>query len=264
LAAPAGHTQSEQYRYKYISLTDVPVPPGYAQFIPWAIDDSGRVYGNVSQNVAVYAHGTLRVYQQGEVAAGVVNDRGTMGGSITDPKTYKLQAALFHRNRVELIPYLRGEASTSVVSLNDSDTALVWSEDPSGFNENTYRLYKNGKAPFSYKLPTGSDGSGWGVNNEGIVSGNIGDPGLNAFRAIRFQPPYRKPQLLDPLPTDIHSTASGINNSGNILGLSMGDDLTNNHIGIWDRKGKFKPYLKGACCTPHSLRGGKPSSPQKR
>lgn len=248
LAAPS---HNNHYRYKYISLTDVPVPPGYAEFMPWAIDDSGKVYGHIGSlsgpigRIAVYARGVLSVYQEGYPTAGAVNARGTIGGLVEDPQTGNIQAALFRGNRVELIPYLPGDTRTIVESVNDSNTALVFSER----FPFTHRLYKNGKTIFSYQLPEESgSGANWGVNNEGTVSGDTYVPNLNASRAIRFRRPYGEPELLDPLTTDNASSSLGINNSGNVLGIS-GDDLTKIHIGIWDRKGNFKPYIEGVCCT---------------
>ncbi len=241
--------QSHEYHYRYISLSKVTLPSGFAQFTPVAIDDKRKVYGDIYDSsgvahIAVYGDGVLHVLRPGNVLT--VNARGTIGGYVTDPQTGNFQAALFRGNEVEIIPLLPGETKTFVQSLNDSDTALVRSEDPSA--PNTYRLYKKGETLFSYQLPTGSDCPGcWGVNNKGIVVGTIFDPNLNAFRAIRFLPPYNKPQLLNPLPTDSDTTSFGISKSGNIIGVShvfLGDS-TKNHYGIWDRQGNFKSYFEG-------------------
>jgi hypothetical protein len=241
--------QAREYRYHYISLTEVQIPSGFTRFNPTAIDDHGRVYGNttgvsVDSHVAVYDHGVVKVLQPGIVFT--INTLGTIGGAITDPQTGTLQPALFRGKKVEIIPLLPGETRLSLLALNDADTALIWSEDPSGFNRNTYRLYSEGKTIFRYQIPTGSDCFGcWGVNNRGVVVGTIFDPNLNAFRAIRFRPPYDEPQLLDPLPTDSDSTSFGINNAGYILGSShvfLGDPAKN-HYGVWDRKGNFKTFV---------------------
>ncbi len=243
--------QSYGYRYHYVSLSDVELPPGFNQFSPSAIDNSGRVYGAVWDSssvahVAVYAHRAVTVLQPGYPS--VANNRGTIGGSVTDSETGKSQAALFRRDRVKMIPFLPGETQTNVVSINDSNTALVWSEDPAGLVRNTYRLYSKGKTLFSYQLPTGSDCSScWGVNNQGIVTGTIFDPDLNAFRAIQFRPPLYKPQLLDPIGSDTDSTSFGINNSGKILGVSNSflGDPTKNRYGIWNRRGHFQVFFEG-------------------
>lgn len=243
--------QSYGYRYHYVSLSDVELPPGYNQFAPAAIDNSGRVYGAVFDSssvvhVAVYAHKTVTVFQPGYPV--VANNRGTIGGAVTDAQTGKLQAALFRRDHVKMVPFLPGEIQTYVASINDSDTALVWSEDPNGLVRNTYRLYSKGKTLFSYQLPTGSDcTSCWGVNNQEIVTGTIFDPDLNAFRAIRFRPPLYKPILLDPIGSDTDSTSFGINNSGKILGVSNSyfGDLTKNRYGIWNRRGHFQVFFEG-------------------
>jgi hypothetical protein len=188
----------------------------------------------------------VTVFQPGNAVA--ANARGIIGGFVTDPQTGNLHAALFRGDQTEMIPFLPGEIKTYVLSLNDSDTALVWSEDPSGLNQNTYRLYRKGKTLFSYQLPTGSDCSScWGVNNQGIVVGTIYDANLNAFRAIRFRPPYGEPLLLDPLPPDSDSTSFGINSSGYILGVSNAylGDPSRNRYGVWNRKGNFKAYFEG-------------------
>jgi hypothetical protein len=247
---------SNKYHYHYIPLSEVQLPSGFQQFIPLAIDDNGRVYGNVfdasftSYN-AVYANGATSVFQPGVINPGAVNTRGIVGGfEFTDLVNFKFQAALFRGYSTKIIPFLTGETSTQVLSINDSDTSLLWSEslNPLTFGQNIYRLYSKGKYIFHFQLPTGSDCSRcWGVNNQGVVVGTISDPGLNAFRAVRFQPPYRNSQLLNPSPSDTDSTSFGINNSGNILGMSnvfLGDPAKN-HYGIWDSKGNFKTYFEG-------------------
>ena len=243
--------QAHRYRYHYVPLSDIELPPGFEEFTPTAIDESGRVYGAVwdsssTAHVAVYAHRAVTVFQPGYPS--VANNRGIMGGSVTDPDTGKSQAALFRRDHVKMIPFLPGETQTNVVSINDSDTALVWSEDPTGLVRDTYRLYSKGKILFSYQLPTsGNCLSCWRVNNLGVVTGTVTDPDLNAIRAIRFRPPLYKPQLLDPIGTDIDSSAFGINNSGKILGVSYSlfGDPTKNRYGIWNRRGHFQVFFEG-------------------
>ena len=205
--------QAEEFRYHYVSLTEA--LPGFF-FAPTAINDSGRVYGiaydaaSGDPHVAVYADGVVTVLQPGN--AWVANARGTIGEFVTDPQTGTSQAALFRGTKAEIIPFLPGETRTFVQSLNDSDTTLVWSEDPSGLNRNTYRLYSNGKFTFRFQIPNGSDCSPcWEVNNHEIVAGTIYDGSLNAFRAIRFQPPYGETLSLDPLPADIDSDSTDVN-----------------------------------------------------
>jgi hypothetical protein len=252
LGLSATTASADEFRYHYVSFTAVTLPPGFVDFIPTAIDDSGRVYGTASDasfvdpRIAVYTDGAVTVRQSGIPI--VANARGTVGGYVIDPETGKLQAALFHGTTTQLIPLLPGEVQTRVVSLNDSNSVLVWSENPSGNVRNTYRLYNNrGEIIFRFQLPTGSDCSTcWGLNNQGIVVGTISDPSLNAFRAIRFRPPYREPQVLAPLSPDRDSASFAITNSGNVLGLSdtVGDQ-TSHRIGIWDRKGHFTTYFDG-------------------
>jgi hypothetical protein len=249
-------SQSTDYHYHYISLSKVPLPAGFHNFTPSAINENGLIYGIVDDGInsysAVYTHGTISVTQPEPsfIGQGAVNARGIAGGSVfTDPANFKFQAALFRGHSIKMIPYLPGETSTQVVSLNDYNSALLWSEtiDPSTFGRNIYRLYSKGKYIFRFQLPTGSDCPRcWGVNNQGVVVGTISDPDLNAFRAVRFQPPYRNFQLLNPAPSDTDTTSFGINNSGNILGISYAssDPNARGHIGIWDKKGNFKTYFE--------------------
>lgn len=244
--------QADEFRYHYVSLDQVELPPGFVGFDPGAINDSGRVYGNAYDasgvaHVAVYAAGAVTVFQPGNAV--VANARGTIGGFVTiDPENYKFQAALFRGRDVEIIPFLPGETTAFVVSINDLDTALVRSADSF-----TYQLYRHGNTTFRFRLPTGSDfPSAWAVNNGGMISGEIDDPHLHAFRAIRFQPPYKKPIFLDPLPTDVDSTSFGINNLGYVLGTSRdrSDDPSATSYGIWGRNGNFTTYFKGIYYKP--------------
>lgn len=140
-----------------------------------------------------------------------------------------------------------GETSSTIGSLNDSGDFLVGSisEEPTKIRVN-YRLYRKGKIIFNYELPTVSIGGAWVVNNQEVVGGTIFDPRLNAFRAIRFQPPYRHSELLNPASSDTDSSSFGINNSGNILVISykLSGDPAKGHFGIWDKKGNFKTYFE--------------------
>jgi hypothetical protein len=241
-AAPlkADTSYKQQYRYKYISLTNVPVPTGYAQFIPWSIDDKGRVIGHIGSNdgpivrIAIYNNGKLSVYQQGEVVSGAVNARGTIGGGITDPITFNSPAALFRGNHVEIIPNPPGVTFSYVASLNDSDTALIYS-DPG-----IYRLVKNGKALFNFTSTVTNQCQFYQINNMGVIAGNCLDSNLNLWRAVRFRPPYKAPEYIDHAQTVTESTAIAINNSGLILGTTAAG------LGIWDQKGKFKSYYQGS------------------
>jgi hypothetical protein len=247
----AADARANDFRYHYVSFTDIELPPGFVVFIPTAIDDRGRVYGaafdSFADHVALYNEGVVTVLQAGVPA--VVNARGTLGGWVTNPETGKQQAALFHGTELQLIPLLPGEVQTFVVSLNDSDSALVRSEDPSGNNRTTYRIYSRGKTIFRFQLPNALDCTFcWAVNNQETVVGTISDASLNAFRAIRFRPPYSKPQVLGPVSTDNYSISYGIANSGDVLGASYGSsaDPFRNHHGIWDRNAHFTTYFEGA------------------
>lgn len=251
--------QAEEFNFRYVSLNDAQMPAGFRKFRIAGIDDLGRVYGTVFTQgpirltyIAVYDKGVISVLQRGDMffASGTapVNNRGNVGGFVqaTDNFWDGVQAALFNKKKVELIRKLPGAIFEDVVGLDDSNTALVWSEDPSGQWRNSYRLVKNGKTTFQYQIrPTGTDCSGcWGVNNQGVVAGWIWEPDLNASRGIRFQPPYYNPQLLDPLPGDANSEAIDINNRGYVLGVSTNDPSFNPpySVGVWDRNGDFETY----------------------
>ncbi len=227
-----------QYRYKYISLTNVPVPARYGQFIPWSIDDKGRVIGHIGSNdgpigrIAIFDYGKLSVYQQGEVTSGAVNARGTIGGSVTDPISFNVQAALFRGKHVEIIPNPSGVIFSYVASLNDSDTALINSED------RIYRVVKKGRTLLNFTSTATNQCQFYQINNMGVIAGNCFDSILNLWRAVRFRPPYKAPEYIDHAQTVTESSAIAINNSGLILGT------TTARLGIWDQKGKFKSYYQ--------------------
>jgi hypothetical protein len=244
-------TDDKEYRYHYISLTNVTLPSDFLEFSPDVIDDRGTVYGTVwnsdnNPHIAIYTDGIVTVLQPG--APVTVNAQGTIGGYVINPQTGKRQAAIFRGENAEIIPLLPDETETYVQSLNDSDAALIWSEDPKGLVQSTYRVYQNSKFIANYQLPTGSDCPFcWGINNQGVVSGVIDDPNVSAFRAIRFQPPYNEFQLLAPLPSDNYSNATGINDKGNTVGTSYPSlgNSTKIHHGIWDQHGNFELYYEG-------------------
>jgi len=241
----AAAAQADEFRYHYISLNKVPLPAGFILFEPTTIDDAGRVYGMAldaayAHHVAIYADGAVTVLHPGFPLA--ANARGTIGGFVTDPQTGKWQAALFRGTTVEPIPFLPGEDQSSVVSLDDSDTALLWSIDSSGSYLYTLRLYSHGESTFVYKSNAGGD---WRVNNQGIVMGTIYDTTRDAFRVLRLRPPYDEPLTLEPLPGDHDTESFDINSAGSILGISTVEfaDPMKISYGIWDRAGNFKTYL---------------------
>jgi len=242
--------QAHDFRYRYISINKARLPAGVSEFFPYALTDSGRVYGNAFNDsgeifVAVYANGTVTVLQPGSVST--ANNRGTAGGSVLDPLTGYSKAALFQGTKVKIIPYLGVPTNEYVVSVNDSNAALVSSNDPLNQGRTTYRLYKNGRTTFQFQIPNGSDCPCWEVNNAGIVVGTIYDESQQGFRAIRFRPPYYEAEVLDPVRGDVDATSSAINGSGHVLGLSNSIFVnpSSNHYGIWDRQGRFRTYFQG-------------------
>lgn len=240
------------YRYHYISFADGLLPVGFAQFSPAAVDNSGTVYGTVydssySPHIAIYKNGTVKILQPGQIViSGAVNQHGTIGGAVINQETGDFQAALFQENRKKIIPFLPGETRSFITSVNDSGSYLVYSEAPGIYVQ---RLYdKRGKLLFT--CPD-CIVDGHGLNNQGMLTGVAWDPTLLVNRAIRYEPPYDESQLLDSLPSDSDSYAWGINNSGNIVGISYTfGDWTKMHYGIWDRKGNFKTYYEGINYLP--------------
>ncbi|WP_020565110.1 hypothetical protein [Methylosarcina fibrata] len=225
----------EDFRYRYVSLEDAVLPPGFLFFDPIAINDSGRVYGTLYDEtdiiyVAVYEDGVVTIINPGFTVA--ANESGTVGGAVVnDPDNFLTQAALFRGSQVELIP-----ANTEfdyVIDLNDSGTAIVASSE--------YFLYKNGKTTALDFGPNALPYLFLHVNNEGTVSGtNSISSGHN--RGILLDTKAGKTTQLDPLPTESDSWAVDINNSGKVLGYSFVSGGTE-RIGLWDKKGKFKTYF---------------------
>jgi hypothetical protein len=146
----AGAAQlAAQYRYHYVSLADVTLPTGFNNFSPAAIDDKGRVSGTISKcdqtsctqpHVVVFSNGNFTILRSGD--GGPINQPGTIGGDVVQ-KSGSPQAALFRgRQKPELIPAQPGETFSTVLGLNDLDTAFVVSYDSQG--NPTYVLYETG------------------------------------------------------------------------------------------------------------------------
>jgi hypothetical protein len=244
----AATAQAQEYRYRYVSLNEVELPPEILFFNAVAIHDSGQVFGNayalldefsLASHVAVYRDGAVTVLQPG--SASVVNASGTVGGSVEiDPENWLTQAALFRGAAVELIPPQPGELMSWVEALNDSGTALVRSYDESF--EETLVLYKNGQTTVLDFGPLVSFASFLAMNNQGIISGTTYLPELDAYRGFRHDPRTGETTLLDPLPSEPHSWTLGVNSRGAMLGYSFVFGAIE-RIGVWDRKGQFHTYF---------------------
>lgn len=256
LAAAAGlwtaAAQAEEIRYHYVDFDQVEVPPGYTRFGPSALQDSGRVYGGVcddictTPNVAYYQNGTVTVF----ASRGIVttsNAGGTLGGFVwLDLTNFTYQAALFRGDETELIPPREGEHYGEVLAINDLGTALVESQDADG--RATFELYEDGQTiPLAIEPPFRPRG----INNEGLVVGIIGSA-FSGGRGFRFDPRTGETTRLDPIESDALSWALDINNRGDVLGYSFtplpiprgGIE----RIGVWDSLGVFHPYF-----TEHTL-----------
>lgn len=253
LALWAVLAQGEEFRYRYVSLADK-APPGYAYFVPSALNNRGTVSGTVYNcddygcsdfHVAVYERGKVTVLQAGY--GGPINSRGTIGGTVdVDPVNYTTQSALFTKKGVELIPPQPGEFTSFLQRLNDPQIAWITSYDID-FN-GTDLLYKNGKSTvldFGLTLTSASGFGISGMNNETIMSGTMQffNPGqVTKNRAFRFDPRTGKTTVFEPVENDNQTWGLDINNDGDILGYSFRFSGIE-RIGVWDRDGKFNVYF---------------------
>jgi len=247
-AAPA-----QELRYRYVSLDEIELPPGFLFFDPVAINNSGRIYGNAYEcftvacdsfllpHVAIYADGVVTVLQPGLV--NTVNEGNTMAGSVlVDPANFIEQAALFRGDQVELVPRQPGEFSSAVTALNDSGMALVTSFDANF--QPTYVLYKNGLSMTLDFGPTVTNPFRLGINNQGIVSGTQGITICDGATGFRFDTRTGATTLLHPLSTKPAAWGLDINNRGDVLGYSFVCGGVE-RIGVWDGHGKFRTYFVG-------------------
>jgi hypothetical protein len=239
--------QAQELRYHYVPLDQAALPAGFVFFDPGAINESGRVYGTAYDGsflpyVAVYQNGAVTVLQPNLASfTQAINAGGTVGGSVViDPVNYIFQAALFRGSRVELIPRLPGEVTSSLLALNDSGMALVSSLD-ANFVE-TLEVYKNGHAtpidlgpnvPFAFFLS---------MNNAGIISGTTLSLQTFTYFGFRFDTRTGQTTFLYPIAGDPEAWALSINNRGDILGYSFVFNATE-RIGVWDPKAVFTPYF---------------------
>jgi hypothetical protein len=242
LGLSSGLAQTKEFRYRYVSLDQAQLPPGFNLFQPIAINDSGLIYGvafdeSSTQYVAVYKRGVVTILSAGLPNA--VNEGGTVGGFVLDDLVnFTRQAALFRGNKVKLIPRQSSEeVSSTVDDLNDSGAALVTTRDNS-YNF-TSLLYKKSQAtPLDFG-PTITSPFFLHINNETTISGTTSASGN--FRGFRFDTRTSKTTQLNPLSTDTDSRAWDINNNGKVLGDSFKEGIQ--RIGVWDSKGKFNTYF---------------------
>jgi hypothetical protein len=239
--------QAQAFRYRYVSFDQVELPSEFTSFFAAAIQNSGRVYGNVCDDsgsecsIAFYKDGTVTVLPSPVFFVLAVNEHGTVGGFVPiDPENNIAQAALFQGDEVELITPQPDEVFSDVFALNDSGTALVESFDDSG--EVTYVLYHKGQTtPLDFG-PSISNPSLLAINNQGILSGRQGSSPFDGATGFRFNPRTGETTLLYPLSTESLAWGLGINNRGDVLGYSFVSGGLE-RIGVWDREGEFKTYF---------------------
>ena len=253
---------AQEFRYRYVSLDQLTLPTGYNTFHPTGIRNGGRVYGTLCD--ATCTATALAFFDDGGLTllppvppsfSGPVNARGTIGGSVTDPTTGVVHAALFKGKRVEIVPPQPNEAFAFVLSLNADDVALVESDDAAGVA--TFVLYSHGKAKvlnFGPTIPAPAflrfNGVGRWINDEGLIAGTNDTGRFTGDRGFRFDPQSGRAVLLNPFPGDPTETVAwgqGINNRGDVLGYSFvgfpSSAPYHERIGIWDRNGVFQTYF---------------------
>ncbi|MEQ1558595.1 MAG: hypothetical protein ABL933_06570 [Methyloglobulus sp.] len=258
LGLSASLAQAETFRYKYIDLNQAKFPTGISRFwMATSIDDNGRVYGiaynddNGGEYPIVYDRGVVTALgagTQGDALA--ANGDGTAGGNVINFNSSGspvYQAALFRGHKTKLIaPNLPGEVHSYVIGLNDEGTALIesYGDNPSGaWPFIGYSLYKKGRFTLLDFGPTFQLSPYHNIiNNEGTLIGNVsGSNGCS--RGLRYGSNNGKTMTLNPLPTGECSSASSINNRGNVLGVTSHLNFGEQHIGLWDKKGVFHTYL---------------------
>ncbi len=237
-----------QYHLNSIPITT----PEILLFDPVSLKNNDKVYGTVFTEffdeppfftafAAVFKEESLIMLPNSQgFNVSRANARGTLGGFIfTDFENFFTQAALFYDDEIHLIPRLPGEISSELITLNDSDVAIISSLDEN-FNSKLI-LYKNGQmTPLDFG-PNILSPSRVSMNNKGIISGTTFMDGVG-YRGFRHDPRRKQTIMLEPLPTEPDAWAMGINNRGYVLGYSFVGGGTE-RIGVWDEKGKFHTYF---------------------
>ncbi len=252
LGLSATLAQAETYRYQYTGLGKISLPSGVTLFNANALDHDGKVYGtliyaDLRRRAAIYENGRLALSAIKNSTASVVNSRGTFGGLLIDLAIDYRAPALFHGNKVELIPTQPGAVNSSIITLNDRDTALLRSQTDTSTN---YVLYRRGLAtPIDFgPLIVNPDFPGprligKHLNNFGEIAGTTGSDKFVDARGFRYDTRTGKATILQPLATDTLAWGMGINNRGDILGYSfVALEPYHENIGVWDRNGRFKTY----------------------
>ena len=247
-------------QYHHASL-NARLPPGFEQFIPVKITDSGRVYGNlVPKGCSGFCVLTTGVHQSSKTAVirkdlflHTANESGTLGGSvITDPLNGFEQAALVEGGRFKLLPRLKGEVSSFVQLVTDLGLARVKSfqGEETGFRLDYY-YYWNGQ---TILLPVLSNVDVQALSNLGLIAGTKFGPNYPYdLRAIQFVPPSGT-RIYTPIPPYASSWAFGINNLGDVFGymdaLSPSSDARTQRIGRWRGQNFLTYFIQGTTEFP--------------
>ena len=238
-AAPA---PLQEFRYRYVDLSEVALPADFLFWDPVAIGNDGRIFATAWEttdivlvpHVAVYRDGAITIRQPG--MAVVANSRGTVGGAIVDNAAdFTLQAALFYDDRVELIPRQPDEVSSVVEALNDSGTAVVSSLN--SLFEQSLLIYQNGRTT---RLSIDGLVTFLRISNQGLVCGTVFVVGGD--RGFCHDPRTSSTTYLNPEPTEPSSWAMDVNAKGQVLGYSFAAGGTE-RIGVWGRDGRFHTYF---------------------
>jgi probable HAF family extracellular repeat protein len=182
----------------------------------------------------------------------MINNWGTAVGfaetSIPDPacpapQVLHFKPAVWRDGKVHRLPTYPGDPDGVALAINDHGRIVGSSGICSPFQPTLLNLqgvhpilWEHGKAIDLGNLggTTGAAGGNiaWNLNNHGEVVGVsdlVGDSNFHAFRWTR----EKGMQDLGTLPGDVNSTGSGINDAGDIVGLSL-DQNFNGRAFLWN------------------------------
>ncbi len=245
------YSKTKAPKYQYAGIFEA-VPPEVLLFDPITLTDNDRIYGAAYTEfldeapffttfAAVFKSDVLTVLKGSKgIIATTANKGGTIGGNvITDFENFFSQAALFQKNKIQLIPRLPNEIHSEMIKVNDHGVALISSVDEN-FNSRLV-LYEKGKLTQLDLGPSITSPFLLSMNNKGVISGTTSIDGIGD-RGFRFNPRTGLAILLEPLPTETHSWTMGINNHGDVLGYSF-EFGGIERIGVWNKSGKFQTYF---------------------
>lgn len=218
---------------------------GGSQSIALAINNKGEVAGQASE--ANDASSTAYIWKRGtmrrlDMPAGFINsnayglnNEGEACGTVFDEFGFTFRAVRWDKKgRVTLISTLGG-AGNEGLAINDEGTVVGGSIDADGFYQ-PYIARKNR----AVALPTlGQGGAASAINNKGDVVGYVQDPDSGQSHAALWV----KGRLVDlsTVPAlqiaglAAGSVATGINNQGDICGMTYDSNVSQNRAWVLKR-----------------------------